>query len=96
MTNVVVCSECNGQNDLSGPNQEAVDLKYLCSCIKKASISLTENCTVDLVASVCVWYFTPKSTYLGVGKFGRKHIEDFPGRKWLSEADTKSWKDANL
>lgn len=65
--------------------------------IGKIGISLTENCTMDPVASVCGYYFShPESRYFGVGKIARDQVEDYATRKGIPVSEVEQWLRPNL
>jgi len=65
--------------------------------VRNSGIVLTENCTMDPVASVCGYYFAhPESRYFGIGKIARDQVEDYAARKGLQVGEVERWLRPNL
>jgi len=60
--------------------------------VGNCGISLTENCTMNPVASVSGYYFAhPESKYFGVGKIARDQVEEYATRKGMPLPEVERW-----
>jgi len=64
---------------------------------RNCGIHLTDNCTMDPVASVSGYYFAhPESRYFGIGKIAEDQVKDYAQRKGMPQAEIERWLRSNL
>ncbi|MBN1980340.1 MAG: methionine synthase [Chitinivibrionales bacterium] len=72
-------------------------LTTLLDATKNAGVELTQSCMMIPAASVCGYYFShPQSRYFSIGKIADDQIDDYAGRKNVSQEVVRHWLSSSI